>query len=528
MYVLLAGSLVVGCGGSKKSASDAGGADGGAHDSGAPDAGGGDAGVTDAGGGDGGSGLSFASCWLDGTPGLGRCATAKAPAVWSDPQGAAIEVFVKRWSAPHQPAKGQLWLLSGGPGETGAEFEWLVHNRWGEAFPDLDIYLPDHRGTGKSAFVTCAAFSSGTPVTGVPYPALTPAQAASCAASIAHSDGLTTTDAAKDLAMLIDATRAPSQQVFIYGMSYGSYWAQRYLEIRPDQPTAVVFDSTVPASGLDFAAFDRQFDGAARAVLELCKTDATCSSKLGPDPIAKAIAALAAVDSGTCNPGIGPIRQYFGKCVSNLYYFERMLLPASVYRILRCNSGDIAWLGTVAAYLPQPSANPGPGNSDATWYNIGFSDLWPNNPSSADLVASEQSMVGYAGWPPYLASIASSWPKVAHDSYYGQWPSPQLPMLILQGTIDPQTPFGAVVKPHYSGPNQYFVEVARANHVVLLSSPMVDPVEDTCGVKIMQSFLADPSKPPDTSCIAGMAPLDFGNPPADWLSVVGISDLWEN
>jgi hypothetical protein len=30
------------------------------------------------------------------------------------------------------------------------------------------------------------------------------------------------------------------------------------------------------------------------------------------------------------------------------------------------------------------------------------------------------------------------------------------------------------------------------------------------------------------SCIAGMAPLDFGNPPADFLAAVGIQDLWEN
>ncbi|MBK6520297.1 MAG: hypothetical protein IPM79_28640 [Polyangiaceae bacterium] len=44
----------------------------------------------------------------------------------------------------------------------------------------------------------------------------------------------------------------------------------------------------------------------------------------------------------------------------------------------------------------------------------------------------------------------------------------------------------------------------------------------------MQSFLADPSQPPDTSCIEGMAPTDFANPPAEWLALVGVGDLWEN
>jgi hypothetical protein len=101
---------------------------------------------------------------------------------------------------------------------------------------------------------------------------------------------------------------------------------------------------------------------------------------------------------------------------------------------------------------------------------------------------------------------------------------------VLQATLDPRTPFGEVVEPHYSGPNQYFVELPLANHGVHAdeNAPMEEREVYGCGWRVIESFLADPMAPPDTTCIAGMAPLDFGNPPATWLAEVGIPDLWEN
>jgi len=78
-----------------------------------------------------------------------ECATTPLPAKWSEPQGDTIDVFVKRYPARQQPANGQLWLLAGGPGLPGSIYEafaFLIAND----LPTLDIYLPDHRGTGRS------------------------------------------------------------------------------------------------------------------------------------------------------------------------------------------------------------------------------------------------------------------------------------------------------------------------------------------------------------------------------------------
>ena len=129
-------------------------------------------------------------------------------------------------------------------------------------------------------------------------------------ASAPHLDGLTTTDAAKDVAALIDGSRGAGQGVFVLGTSYGTYWAQRYLEVRPDQPTAVILDSTFPAAGADYAQFGKQFDDVAQAVLDLCRADATCSAKLGGDPLAFTTRGLADYDAGACNVGLGPVREF--------------------------------------------------------------------------------------------------------------------------------------------------------------------------------------------------------------------------
>jgi hypothetical protein len=69
-----------------------------------------------------------------------------------------------------------------------------------------------------------------------------------------------------------------------------------------------------------------------------------------------------------------------------------------------------------------------------------------------------------------------------------------------------------------------------APHQLILpkNTPMADLNAPGCGWQVIQSFLSDPTKAPDTSCIAGMAPLDFANPPPEWLALVGIKDLWEN
>jgi hypothetical protein len=69
---------------------------------------------------------------------------------WNDPEGGNITYFIWRASLPNRKATTQLWLINGGPGDTGSEIvtymgplvEYLLEQT------NFDIMMPDHRGTG--------------------------------------------------------------------------------------------------------------------------------------------------------------------------------------------------------------------------------------------------------------------------------------------------------------------------------------------------------------------------------------------
>src|SRR5262245_15493686 len=92
------------------------------------------------------------SLYSDGHGPSAECARPIVPAYWNDPGAGTIELFVKRYGGGGT----QVWLLNGGPGGSGSDFEPLAEALVREA-PDLQIYMLDHRGTGRSSRLGCAA-----------------------------------------------------------------------------------------------------------------------------------------------------------------------------------------------------------------------------------------------------------------------------------------------------------------------------------------------------------------------------------
>ena len=208
-----------------------------------------------------------------------RCARAVVPLRHGDPSGRTLTLFVK-WIPAKTPSHRALWLVPGGPGSSGVVIERLA-TRLHDADPGLDVYLPDHRGTGRSMRLGCSTEESnaspgGAEITMEEWPA--------CFGSLKATwgDGLAafnTTEAANDLCSLIDRTRAPNASVFVFGVSYGTYLVQRYLQLNPTQPTGVVLDSIAPPVAA-FSQFDRWSNDGARKLLEACDQDAFCAQKL--------------------------------------------------------------------------------------------------------------------------------------------------------------------------------------------------------------------------------------------------------
>jgi pimeloyl-ACP methyl ester carboxylesterase len=232
---------------------------------------------------------------------MDECSTLKMPYDLGNVEGEKLDVFVARKKAAGV-ARGQVWLLQGGPGGTGAVFaarfddEQTEVERIAEAVPDVDIYVIEHRGVGLSTRLTCPRQP------GADGP---PEGLEECINALKVSWGpklpyFSSQAAARDLAAAIDATRAAGQKAFVYGVSYGTYWAIQYLKVRPNDAAGVILDSVATPGNSFFTEFTLQFDPVAEKLAALCAADALCAQKMGPDPWARVRSIMAGVAQGRC------------------------------------------------------------------------------------------------------------------------------------------------------------------------------------------------------------------------------------
>src|SRR5687768_6556987 len=103
-----------------------------------------DAGGPDAPGGEDPPAITWGVC----PPGFEtECAQVPVPLDWEAPGGERIEILVSRRPAPAQPARAQLVLVTGGPGNSAYHFagEGILDQLAG-SLPDTDVYVIEHRG----------------------------------------------------------------------------------------------------------------------------------------------------------------------------------------------------------------------------------------------------------------------------------------------------------------------------------------------------------------------------------------------
>ncbi|MDF1561475.1 MAG: alpha/beta fold hydrolase [Deltaproteobacteria bacterium] len=370
-----------------------------------------DAGVEDGGGSDGGTveGWRWKACPLHTDDIWGKqaeCAMIPVPLDWADPEGPSIEIFVKRLKT-EGTSRGQLWLLQGGPGGSGAVYE-VFQEQFAQIDGNWDTYAIDHRGVGKSARLGCPQEAA---TANKPF-GLAPEDFEACLASLQAEWGedlahFNITNAAKDLEHLIAETRAPGEQVFLYGASYGTTWAHRYLQLDPEPIDGVILDSL--AINIFFTDFDAYFNQVGEDFLALCTADTDCNTKVGGDAWGAVGLALDAIEAGSCSElGLDRkhARWFFAELLMNVA--TRDLIPAIAHRIQRCEAGDVAAIeqlrGVLAGFMPDYLREL---DSRSLGLNIIASEFWPLYPT---------------------------------DAHHLQWAATDLPVLILQGDLDPQTP----------------------------------------------------------------------------------------
>jgi pimeloyl-ACP methyl ester carboxylesterase len=481
--------------------------------------------------------LAFKAC-----PGgySGACATIDVPLDYTKPTGRTIPVLIDRIVSTAHP-RGQLWVLQGGPGGTAADMSG-IGLLLASLVPDLDVYTLEHRGVGASSRLACpqekelGGADAGVDAGGADAgdePVLASLRA--CLAAVKSKwgdDGLaqfTTSNAARDLDVAIERIRgAADRQAFVYGVSYGTYWAHRYLQIFPAKAAGVVLDSIAPPVGLSITDFDSQLDPQAKKLAELCKQSPACSAALGPDPWARLVAIHGEIAADHC-PGTltnenrrvlaGMLEGYGG----GVYAF------AAMARYHRCSPEDVTALKRFITVTQSRTSPNDALSAPLLGFNVIVSELYETPaPSIADLDRRYADHVFVSGSSD-LGRVQSVWPSYARDEHVGAFAKTDVPLLMINGTIDFQTPIelASTIGPHFTGPHQTFVTVDHANHGVVFQSPVRTAGNPPCGAEIIASFLRDPLSPPDTSCTSRLAPLSFDGIEQDALYLFGASSTWQ-
>jgi pimeloyl-ACP methyl ester carboxylesterase len=203
-----------------------------------------------------------------------RCVTLNVPRnhLGNDPDATLPITFAV--SLATDPAKGTLIYAVGGPGGSGLQ---VAQNYLDAMDPDLvaqmNIVFFDQRGVGPVHGFSCLAAQMALETTDMnpsdPDAAIALAQTyvTDCIAGISDKALLGFVDsqqAIRDIELFRQAIGAP--QVWVYGESYGTQFAQEYATAYPDAISGVILDGVVDLT-LSFPQFYRSYTAAAENIL---------------------------------------------------------------------------------------------------------------------------------------------------------------------------------------------------------------------------------------------------------------------
>ena len=226
--------------------------------------------------------LDYTACTDNILPGS-LCAMHAVPAS-HEAQGQdaeTLQLFVRKIPAEGR-SKGSVWLVAGGPGESGASFYSLLPTLR-RSFAGFDLLIPDHRGTGYSSRLCPAEEAAGSPG-GM---ALAGAEWASCFKDLntapARARQFSISNAAQDLRSLVGTTQG-NGAVYLYGVSYGTQLVLRSLQLGALPVRGVILDSLVPPQSdprWDLSQRSQVVNQVGLQVLAQCDADAACHAMLG-------------------------------------------------------------------------------------------------------------------------------------------------------------------------------------------------------------------------------------------------------
>lgn len=196
--------------------------------------------------------ITLSDCRVRDFDSIARCATVSVPEDHTKPEGKRIEIFVAVLPAlARRPEADPLFLFAGGPGQAASDLGRLA-GAFSEVRKLRPIVLVDQRGTGKSKTLTCdlAAEAKGKDAlveTLRSDVASNEREWAKCLASIKGNAATHRTDDYIDDLELIRKGLG-YERINVWGGSYGSRVALRYMKRFPSSVRAAVVDGVAPTT----------------------------------------------------------------------------------------------------------------------------------------------------------------------------------------------------------------------------------------------------------------------------------------
>jgi pimeloyl-ACP methyl ester carboxylesterase len=404
-----------------------------------------------------------------------RCATLTVPLHRRGPRAGdgrtlRLDVAVQRGAAP----RGDLVVLSGGPGQPGLGFGPRMAQRLRRAAAGHRIVVVDQRGTGRRA-LRCPALQTAVGTSDLATP---PARAvAACARGLGPArDAFATADTVADLDALRGALH--DRAWALAGVSYGTFVAERYALAHPARTRALVLDSVVPQEGVEL--LERvPLRATARVLRRLCADVTHPCAGTGADPVADLRAVLAA------HPDLGP--PLLDALTERSIGVPRLgEVPTVLHAAAGGDLGPLRTLLRTAAGEQRavPPALFSAGLHAATLC-ADAPALWPGGPAAPPRVRAAAlarlratlPAAQTAPWPPSTAldqgllATCRAWPPTAPPPAPARTATIAAPALLLAGDHDLSTPLEWARAQARRMPHARVVVVPGAGHSILSREP---------------------------------------------------------
>ena len=221
-------------------------------------------------------------------------------------------------------------------------------------------------------------------------------------------------------------------RISVLGVSYGTYWLNRFLTLYPDLVQAAVMDSPVNPLLHSFSMYNIRASSMAVQLMSSCSLQIECIRYFPKDsPMIMLSKILQEMDSNeqAC------INQYFKsynitsqKLKSMFFILFRYpttggtIVPAIIFRLNRCNEADVRALDFFFQTRQLSSSVDEPVMfSQVLSYNIAFSELWlHSNQSEVDQQTlntwQDATIIAPELHSDYVA-LKDAWPKYSPDEH---------------------------------------------------------------------------------------------------------------